>query len=266
MGRKGTGGRLKNQQRSFLNCELENANQVRDQDLDQSWVDSVRQQLIAWYEESQRDFPWRHENDPYRILVSEMMLVQTTVAAVIPYFERFLRRFPDVQTLASGSRGRCSEGVGRAGVLSPGQAASSGGTHDCGSTCRRDAPRAGRCAGVARRRSLHRGCDLVVCLRFACTDRGGELAESSGAAAGLAGRPEDVCVSDPSLGCRRTARAASGSRQVQPGAHGPGRPDLHSALACLPALSPGLALCGPPARDPGFRTGRDSEAAPTGGD
>src|SRR5271157_5959602 len=83
MGRKGTGGHLENRQRSFLNCELENANQVRDQDLDQPWVDAVRQQLIAWYEESQRDFPWRHENDPYRILVSEMMLVQTTAAAVI---------------------------------------------------------------------------------------------------------------------------------------------------------------------------------------
>ncbi|MGZ3317006.1 MAG: hypothetical protein ACXU95_06855, partial [Isosphaeraceae bacterium] len=115
MGRKGTGGRLKNQQRSFLNCELENANQVRDLDLDQSWVDSVRQQLIAWYEEPQRDFPWRHENDPYRILVSEMMLVQTTVAAVIPYFERFLRRFPDVQTLANAQEAdvlRAWEGLG----------------------------------------------------------------------------------------------------------------------------------------------------------
>ena len=104
MGRKGTGGRLKNQPKSFLNCELENANQVRDQDLDQSWVDSVRQQLSVWYEEPQRDFPWRREHDPYRILVSEMMLVQTTVAAVIPYFERFLRRFPDVQTLAGLKR------------------------------------------------------------------------------------------------------------------------------------------------------------------
>ena len=42
--------------------------------------------------------------------------------------------------------------------------------------------------------------------------------------------------------------------------------DLHPALACLPALSPGLALCGPPTRDRGFRTGRDSKAAPAGGD
>jgi len=115
MGRKGTGGRLKNQQKPFLNCELENANQVRDQDLDRSWMDSVRQQLIAWYEESQRDFPWRRGNDPYRILVSEMMLVQTTAAAVIPYFERFLRRFPDVQTLASADEAdvlKAWEGLG----------------------------------------------------------------------------------------------------------------------------------------------------------
>ena len=48
-----------------------------------------------------RDLPWRANRDPYRILVSEMMLVQTTVTAVIPYFERFLRRFPDPGALAA---------------------------------------------------------------------------------------------------------------------------------------------------------------------
>ena len=47
-----------------------------------------------------RDLPWRREVDPYRVLVSELMLVQTTVNAVIPYYERFLRQFPDVQALA----------------------------------------------------------------------------------------------------------------------------------------------------------------------
>ncbi len=101
MGSKGNGERLTNQQKLFANHELGNENQARDQDLERPWVNSVRQQLIAWYEGSQRDFPWRRGNDPYRILVSEMMLVQTTATAVIPYFERFLRRFPDVQTLAS---------------------------------------------------------------------------------------------------------------------------------------------------------------------
>ena len=50
-----------------------------------------------------RDLPWRRAdiiNDPYRILVSEVMLQQTTVAAVAPFFERFIARFPDVAVLA----------------------------------------------------------------------------------------------------------------------------------------------------------------------
>ena len=53
--------------------------------------------------------------DPYRILVSEMMLVQTTVAAVIPYFERFLGRFPDVGSLAAADEAdvlKAWEGLG----------------------------------------------------------------------------------------------------------------------------------------------------------
>lgn len=55
---------------------------------------------MAWYEHAQRPLPWRETRDPYHILVSEMMLVQTTVTAVIPYFERFLSRFPTIQALA----------------------------------------------------------------------------------------------------------------------------------------------------------------------
>jgi A/G-specific adenine glycosylase len=69
-------------------------------DRDSAWVARVRERLVAWYRESGRDLPWRADRDPYRILVSEMMLVQTTVAAVIPYFERFLRRFPTIRDLA----------------------------------------------------------------------------------------------------------------------------------------------------------------------
>jgi len=59
--------------------------------------------LVAWFERSQRDLRWRHAHnarDPYRILVSEIMLQQTTVAAVGPFYERFLARFPDVCALA----------------------------------------------------------------------------------------------------------------------------------------------------------------------
>lgn len=69
-------------------------------DLDPEWVERIRGRLVAWYEHSHRPLPWRADRDPYRVLVSEMMLVQTTVTAVVPYFERFLGRFPTVKALA----------------------------------------------------------------------------------------------------------------------------------------------------------------------
>src|SRR5436853_2803564 len=57
--------------------------------------------LLAWYRKSHRDLPWRGTTDPYRIWVSEIMLQQTRAVAVIPYYERFLARFPTVATLAA---------------------------------------------------------------------------------------------------------------------------------------------------------------------
>ncbi len=59
-----------------------------------------RKQLLKWFREFQRDLPWRRKLDPYRIWLSEIMLQQTRVAAVIPYYERFLEKFPDVSALA----------------------------------------------------------------------------------------------------------------------------------------------------------------------
>ncbi|SIO58689.1 A/G-specific DNA-adenine glycosylase [Singulisphaera sp. GP187] len=70
-------------------------------DLDPVWVARIRERLVAWYAEAQRPLPWRADRDPYRVLVSEMMLVQTTVTAVIPYFERFLNQFPTIEALAA---------------------------------------------------------------------------------------------------------------------------------------------------------------------
>jgi A/G-specific adenine glycosylase len=61
---------------------------------------SVRRNLLAWYRANRRDFPWRRGRDPYRIWLAEIMLQQTRIAAVLPYYERFLARFPDVNTLA----------------------------------------------------------------------------------------------------------------------------------------------------------------------
>ncbi len=60
-----------------------------------------RKQLMGWFRQFQRDLPWRRTKDPYRIWLSEIMLQQTRVAAAIPYYERFLERFPDVRSLAA---------------------------------------------------------------------------------------------------------------------------------------------------------------------
>jgi A/G-specific adenine glycosylase len=59
-----------------------------------------QQSLLSWFDANRRELPWRASRDPYRIWVSEVMLQQTTVAAVIPYFERFLTAFPTVRELA----------------------------------------------------------------------------------------------------------------------------------------------------------------------
>jgi A/G-specific adenine glycosylase len=60
----------------------------------------VRDALLAWYDANRRDLPWRRTRDPYAIWISEAMLQQTRVETVIPYWERFLARFPDVASLA----------------------------------------------------------------------------------------------------------------------------------------------------------------------
>jgi A/G-specific adenine glycosylase len=62
---------------------------------------SFRKHLIDWYLRVRRDLPWRRTRDPYRIWISEIMLQQTRVAAVIPYYEKFLTRFPDIAALAA---------------------------------------------------------------------------------------------------------------------------------------------------------------------
>jgi A/G-specific adenine glycosylase len=64
---------------------------------------SIAQLLQAWYGRGHRDLPWRRTTDPYRIWVSEIMLQQTRAQAVIPYYERFLARFPAVEALAQAA-------------------------------------------------------------------------------------------------------------------------------------------------------------------
>jgi A/G-specific adenine glycosylase len=61
---------------------------------------NFRRALSRWFEKHGRDLPWRHTRDPYMVLVSEVMLQQTQVSAVLPYYNRWLSRFPTVTSLA----------------------------------------------------------------------------------------------------------------------------------------------------------------------
>ncbi|WP_274652898.1 A/G-specific adenine glycosylase [Paenibacillus humicola] len=72
-------------------------------------------ELLGWYLENKRDLPWRQNRDPYRIWVSEVMLQQTRVDTVIPYYERFMNKFPTVAALAAAPEDevlKCWEGLG----------------------------------------------------------------------------------------------------------------------------------------------------------
>jgi A/G-specific adenine glycosylase len=74
-----------------------------------------QRQLLAWFSRVRRDLPWRRDRDPYRIWVSEIMLQQTQVSTVIPYFERFLQAFPTIGNLAAADEQdvlRLWEGLG----------------------------------------------------------------------------------------------------------------------------------------------------------
>lgn len=64
---------------------------------------SFHQDLLSWYSRHKRDLPFRRTRDPYRIWLSEIMLQQTTISAVIPYYKRFLQRFPTLKSVAQAS-------------------------------------------------------------------------------------------------------------------------------------------------------------------
>jgi A/G-specific adenine glycosylase len=63
-------------------------------------IDDLSRALLAWFDGALRDLPWRRDHDPYRVWISEIMLQQTRVETVIPRFERWLERFPTLESLA----------------------------------------------------------------------------------------------------------------------------------------------------------------------
>ena len=82
-----------------MNYPATNSNDSRK--LDGPATRRWRRSLLSWYERNRRDLPWRQDRDPYRVWLSEIMLQQTRVSAVLEHYRRFLQRFPTVQKLAA---------------------------------------------------------------------------------------------------------------------------------------------------------------------
>ncbi|MBQ8639573.1 MAG: A/G-specific adenine glycosylase [Lachnospiraceae bacterium] len=87
----------------------------RDPLSEEERLDAVIRPLCLWYERNKRDLPWRRDRDPYHIWISEIMLQQTRVEAVKPYYERFMTKYPDAASLADADEEelmKCWEGLG----------------------------------------------------------------------------------------------------------------------------------------------------------
>ena len=67
-------------------------------------MEAIHERLLAWFDDHKRDLPWRRVRDPYGVWISEIMLQQTRVGTVAPYYRRWMERFPDVVTLADADQ------------------------------------------------------------------------------------------------------------------------------------------------------------------
>ena len=234
-------------------------------DEDPAWVDGVRTALLDWYEQAGRKLPWRADRDAYRILVSEFMLVQTTVAAVIPYFERFLRRFPDARSLAEADEGdvvKAWEGLGyyrRARQL---QAAAQQVVRMHGGSIPDDAEAVRALPGV--------GPYIAGAVLSFAFDRPEPIVEANSqrVLARLVALRDDLksTAGPPArLAGRRATGPAPRRRRFQPGPDGSRGDDLHPPTARLPALPRVGLLPGAPPGPPGRDPPDDPEAAAHGG-
>ena len=80
-------------------------------------IADFQQMILEWGRDNRRDMPWRDTRDPYKILVSEVMLQQTQVSRVLPKYEKFLREFPTPEALASSLTGNAPSHVARSRLL-----------------------------------------------------------------------------------------------------------------------------------------------------
>ena len=67
----------------------------------------IHNKLLQWFDQNKRDLPWRHGRNPYRVWVSEIMLQQTQVKTVIPYFQNWMKKYPTLKSLKDAEYDDC---------------------------------------------------------------------------------------------------------------------------------------------------------------
>ena len=193
--------------------------------------------MLAWFRAHQRDLPWRRSRDPYRIWVAEVMLQQTRIAAVMPYYQRFLARFPTVQILARAPEAEVLKLWSGLGYYSRARNLHRAAKIIVAQTRRTIPARTRRRARTSRNRRLHscRGAEH----RLRCPARGTRWQRRPRSCAHKS-HPRRPARSEK-LACphRRRAKFArdASSWRLEPIAHGAGRGYLHPSIAALRRMS-----------------------------
>ena len=194
--------------------------------------------LLAWYDRHRRALPWRappgQRADPYRVWLSEIMLQQTTVKAVAPYYARFLARWADVGALGGGAARRRAQGLGRARLLRPRPQLAR--LRACRGRASRRQISGERCraARAARHRRLHRRRHRRDRLRSA-GDPGRRQCRARGRAA-LRGHDATARRQARDPAARGRPDAAAPRRRFRPSHDGSRRHPLHAEESGLRAM------------------------------
>ena len=124
----------------------------------------LQRNLLKWYDEHQRDLPWRNTTDPYPVWISEVMLQQTQVQTVIPYYLKFLEHFPSIAALAQADTDALAALMGRARILLAGQKSAESSPDYRRAIRRTISPKLRGCSRAPWNRPLHGSRDCQHCV------------------------------------------------------------------------------------------------------
>ena len=207
--------------------------------------DHIADALLGWFDRhGRKDLPWQHDRTPYRVWVSEIMLQQTQVTTVIPFYQRFMAALPSIEDLAAAPEDSVLHLWTGLGLLRPRAKPASLCTRNLSQAQRPIPDRPGGVRSTAGHRPLHRGRDPVTRHAYPRADSGWQCEAGSGPI------PRRGRLAGPTRGKRSTVAArraphtsGAGSR-LYTSDHGSGCNLLHSQPATLRYLPAASRMCG----------------------